>query len=434
MAEVEVDQGQVPVVQGPAVPPAQEPVAFSLAPALASHAQVIDFSTSAGAKLFSKQTAALPHEFDLDPKNLKTFLNELRDRSSMCGWSDVLQVPKDVAAPDHDLVSLLTHHGEITLEQVKAHAITYQSFGVRAAQDAFMLYHCLTKSLSPEALNRINLRSDDYFSSDTPSGTCLLKVIIQESYIDSPATIRITREKLSKLDEKMRELDCDILKFNEYVQEQVRVLEARGAESSDLLANLFKGYKSVEDKKFVLYIDRKEEDYDDGTDISPKDLMSAAANKYKIAITTGKWKSPSEEEEKIIALTAQIQSLKKKNAVKPAKPSGGKKGDKEKGRKPREAWMTVPPKPGEPREKTMGDKQYYWCDKAFKNGGHVDSWVRHKPEGCRGSKFRNKKDGKAKKPSDNPQGEQKKALKVSQALASLQEATYEPDDDSSDEE
>ena len=40
------------------------------------------------------------------------------------GWSYILDIPKNIASPDEDLVNLLTNHGEITIEQIKAYCLT----------------------------------------------------------------------------------------------------------------------------------------------------------------------------------------------------------------------------------------------------------------------------------------------------------------------
>ena len=57
-------------------------------------------------------------------------------------------------------------------------------------------------------------------------------------------------------------------------------LASRGKTTHDLLSNLFKGYASGSDTTFTSYIERKQEEYEDGTNIKPTDLMSLADKSY----------------------------------------------------------------------------------------------------------------------------------------------------------
>ena len=58
------------------------------------------------------------------------------------------------------------------------------------------------------------------------------------------------RAKLSNLDHAMREQDSDIEHFNDYV-----------------IVNLFKGYKACKDAEFVVYIKKKEDLYEEGSQV-----------------------------------------------------------------------------------------------------------------------------------------------------------------------
>jgi hypothetical protein len=97
--------------------------------------------------------------------------------------------------------------------------------------------------------------------------------------------------------------------FNLYVNGLVNSLAARGQSTQELLANLFKGYKAATEDVFVKYIEKKEEDYDEGHDIQPMRLMELARNKYKTMVEENKWKAPSEDSTKIITLQAQVKLL-----------------------------------------------------------------------------------------------------------------------------
>ena len=76
-----------------------------------------------------------------------------------------------------------------------------------------------------------------------------------------------------------------------------------------MLVILFKDYILSSDDVFMRYIEKKEDDYDDGKNISPTDLMQLATNKFKNLKDSRKWNTPSAQEEKLIALESRIKSL-----------------------------------------------------------------------------------------------------------------------------
>jgi len=54
-----------------------------------------------------------------------------------CGWNDVLLVPIDATNPVQGTRSLLTHYGQITLDQIKAHAAGYANAQTHRAASCF---------------------------------------------------------------------------------------------------------------------------------------------------------------------------------------------------------------------------------------------------------------------------------------------------------
>jgi hypothetical protein len=62
----------------------------------------------------------------------------------------------------------------------------------------------------------------------------------------------------------MVEITYNIDNFNLYVTTQVEQLAARGESSSDLLINLFAAYLSVPDRKFVEYVEKQKNKFDEG--------------------------------------------------------------------------------------------------------------------------------------------------------------------------
>lgn len=379
---------------------------------------VLDYTVSANVKFYHKAIAPLDHPFDLSPGKLRVFLTSLHNRALTTDWIHILEVPADMADP-YDTLDMITQYGQISFEQVHDHVMSYNNLHNRAAQDSHQLFLCLMATLTEEAKVHMTTFKRQYTINNVHSGVALLKLIIAESYVDTNATTRLIRGRLSSLRNYMTEVNSDIEKFNRYVKVQVEALETRGEITQDLLANLFTAYSAASDREFKTYIKTKENAYDDGEEISTTQLMHQALTKYKSLVEMDMWNAPSEEETKIIALEAQLRQLSqrskvnKKSQPKESKSVGGSKRGKQEPTKQgkrtnKPDWMTTKPKAGEPNKVARDGKDYWWCPK------HA-CWVRHKPEECEGTGIK-RSDLKASKKGKN---EQNKALKISRALASI---------------
>ena len=174
------------------------------------------------------------------------------------------------------------------------------------------------------------------------------------------------------------------------------------------MANLFKGYKCAGDKKFVDYIELKENAYHEGADIDESALMQLALNKYAEINVLDTWRAPSAEESKIIAMTAELNEIKDKNLVivgalrKAARGDSGHSSGRGRGRGGRggrggsgrgrggqrraaynpadseHAWKMDRGAAGtdNPATCTKNGKTYHWCLKHR-------AWGIHKAEECR---------------------------------------------------
>ena len=359
---------------------------FALSPAMANSGAFLDLATSTGAKLFKLGSEPLSRTFDfVDPSDLQVFLDLLKTKSKVQGWSRIFTVPVEVdgVTTNH---SLLHNYGVIPLESVALDAATYVNAQSKVAQDSFMLFQCIFASLGTEFLKLITTEATLYHIMDTrdpqeppiPCGSLLLKIIIRKAHVDTRATVSFIRTALSSLDTKMMALDSDISKFNAYVKTQVIALEARGETTTDLLVNVFKGYETAQDSEFALFIKRKKDAYDEGGDITVTSLMDAAENKFKTRVLLKTWSAPTKEQEQILALTAQVHQLRIAK-VAPKKEKRAPK-DSSKGKQDREqkwAWKKVLPKEGEPVTKVVDGKTYHLaCEH------HPNQWVCHTTAEC----------------------------------------------------
>jgi len=200
---------------------------FALAPALVNQGP-IDYSTADGIKLWKGGIKPLAKElFTLEPHKFKIFLAVLADRAMTYGWGDILDVPIDAAVTVGPTRSIITHYGQVTLDQIWAHATIYNSTQTYAAQNNLMLYMCLTASIMTKVKVRAMIYHQDYHIGQNPIGMAFLKILIQEAHIDTRATVMHIRARLSALDSYILTIRCDITKLNTYVKDFIYSLMAR---------------------------------------------------------------------------------------------------------------------------------------------------------------------------------------------------------------
>ena len=359
---------------------------FQLVPG--SGANILDYNTKEGIALYSAFTRSLYQDpadlFNLDAAGLQTFLALLQHRGNTSGWD--FEVPQDLTNLMGDLLNLLSHHGRFTHDHLEQFSSTFINNQSRAAQDNMMIIKCIIASLSMPGFRKIQVWHDDWHINGIPAYPLLIKVIIRESYIDTQATTRILREHLSSLPAKLEELKGDIDQLNAFVKITQDQLLARNETTNDLLANLFKGYLSSRDHTFRRYIEKKQEDYDDGTVFTVNSLMTLASNKYKTLVEAGKWMAPTDEQSKIIALETKLSQMGKRGSSNsPVTPSTKGKGPsktntkQKSGSKSTPSWMTK--WPGKDfveanKSKVVEGRTYWWCKKHKR-------FVMHQTKDCR---------------------------------------------------
>jgi hypothetical protein len=412
------------------------PVPFALTPALAnSAAAYLNLASASGAKQFKGATEPLtstPFDF-ADPSDLQIFLDLVLKKSQVYGWNPILTIP--VTDPVSQLVknrNLLDEYGVISLADITTHVTTYYDSRTKRAQDSFMACQCLLSSLSLDFLKLISAEAKDYHlpaiiarDGPIPCGPLLLKLIISKAHVDSRATVMYIRTSLCELDKTMLEFDSNILQFNLYVKSQVKNLAARGESSNDLLNNLFKGYKVAADSEFQDFIKRRENEYEEGHDVGVNNLMADAVAKYRARVLSKKWSAPTKEQDKVIALTAQVEQLK---ANRPDPKVAKKKPPPKKGKNPQWAWKDVMPKEGEPTTKDFNGKHYHIGCKY-----HPGRWVCHTSEEC--SKNPDKKataSSASTAPAKDSNKKGSRQLKKAQLAAALLEQEEDSEEDDSD--
>jgi hypothetical protein len=132
--------------------------------------------------------------------------------------------------------------------------------------------------------------------------------------VDTRAQAGYIRQCLARLSITILsvEYNCDIHKINEYVIILEEGLTARGETSQDTMMNVQAAYMVCNDTDFVRHAKDEYMRWEQGATITLKQYMTSCLTKYKTLKMKGMWEALSPEQEQIIALTAEVSSLKYK--------------------------------------------------------------------------------------------------------------------------
>jgi hypothetical protein len=148
----------------------------------------------------------------------------------------------------------------------------------------------------------------------------------------------------------------------------------------------------VGDSEFSRYMKNKIDVYDDVEDVQAYPIMSVALVKSQSLIESGVWNLMSPDQDILVALLYEVNTMKERKLKLSKDTHGGRKGKKpedkikfKKAAKPSKknydedkwAWKKVPPQSGEPKTKHIPgfDTDRHWCD-------YHQTWTVHLPEDC----------------------------------------------------
>ena len=143
--------------------------------------------------------APLEEKFDREVDILAVFLMSVRDRARRFNWHLLITVPIE----DGTTRNLLTHYGQVSLDNTRAHAITYVNTPTRDTQDNDMFYYFLADSLTNEFYTMVQLYADIYTITNVPVASSLLKQIIILNRVDILASTMHIREMLIESKRKL---------------------------------------------------------------------------------------------------------------------------------------------------------------------------------------------------------------------------------------
>ena len=410
-------------------------LAFALTPATTGLTGLLDYTSKLGQSVYKQGCDKLTpdgKEFAMTPTTTVAFVKAFENRCTIMGWNSGTQNVTKFLNQANVTIDIVKNYGQIAEEDLKIGCESFCKVGgaryqERATQNNHMMAQCLLKSLTSAAKTRLQVYQSQYTFDGVEYGPLIYKKIMQLATIDSVATTETLRANLTNLPIYAASVNGDIDLINSYFDVNYTQILARGSTVDDPIAKLFDAYLVVPDYNFKTYMAKKQDAYHDGelgANFTHENLMAQATAKFTYLTTRKLWGSKSPDEEKLIAM---IADLKGKLKLGPAladkrKPGGGKKNDGKSGgpktknkkntglkthQKKDEAWKKQPPKDGEPTTKEVAGKKFQWCE-------HHMAWGVHSAAECRlgASRKAEGKENKENKPKD-------KALSYAAAAATV---------------
>ena len=404
---------QVAALTAAMMPGARTPTPFALSPGRASPEDLIDYTTKLGGSLWDRSTKSLDTPYDMTSKDTVIFTEGLANHAKVHGWSIG---PKSIFAFTNDkgnVVNLIKEYGQISLETLTTECAKMIGTGAesetRMSQNNEQCRKCLLATLEPKARARLFTHRATYtITAPNTAGIdeeyilapLMYKVIMNCATINSKATEATLRGYLTNMPSIMVSVKSNIPDYNSQFDTYHSQLVQRGCTYDAHIQALFDGYLVAQDFEFRVYMKRLYDDWiderGDMKDITHEKLMSMALNKYNFHVTKHEWGAKSEDEQRIVALTAEMTGLKgqlklagqakdsskkkwtgKGDSKKQDKPKKGKKSSSNRERQKKdEAWKKTPPKDGDPKTKIVDGKPFQWCI-------HHMAWALHSSSECR---------------------------------------------------
>jgi hypothetical protein len=377
--------------------PAPAAVVFADTPQSLYADDLIDYSTKRGSSIYEQgcktlDDKALTDGFGMTSNQTVVFVESLTRRATAMGWntgSKQITTFTNCSGKDVDIIKEYGQIDEVSLKTACEHFCRTGGADAesRAKQNNTMLAVCLGKSLTAEAQARLLTYRNEYTFNGVEYAPLMYKIIMRLATINTVATTQVLRDNLNNLGVFAATVSGNINKINGEFDKNYTQLLARGANVDDPVGLLFEAFHVVPCYNFKTYIRRHYDDYLDSKliNLTHEALMTSALRKYDWLRMKGQWGAKSPDDEKIVAMAAQINALKghlkaNKNledALNDDKKTRNKKnrGDKTR-QKEDEAWKKIPPKDGDKKSKEMGKHTFHWCE-------HHMAWCMHLPSECR---------------------------------------------------
>jgi hypothetical protein len=327
--------------QAPAQQNVPQAASFALTPATTNLVGLIDYSSKLGQSIYKQGCNKLTNDegFLMTPASTVGFVKAFKNRCIIMGWNQGGQNITKFTNQNAVLVNVVKNYDQIDKATLKAGCKGFCRVGganvqSRATQNNHMMAQCLKKSLTVAALARLKPYQSQYLFDGVEYRPLMYKIIMRLATINNIATTETLCANLNNLHIYAASVNGNIDLINSYFNLNYSQILAQGSTIDDPIAKLFDAYLVVPDFNFKQYMAKKQDDYHDGNlgpNFTHENLMAQATAKFTYFTTRKIWGSKSPNEDRLIAM---IANLKGKLKLAPAlagkrKKSSGNKKDKD---------------------------------------------------------------------------------------------------------
>ena len=330
----------------------------------------IDLSTKTGKSLWDEGIKPLENKFSGNGRDLARFLADLSNRVKKCKWQGLLTIGgKD----------LLTHYGEIPMTDVLAakaardQVVPTTHADARPKINSLMMFHFVYDSLGATPQKKLSTK----LAAMDQDGPLLLKTVLDQTFVATQASTFAIKERFYEL--TLKKYKWNVQALNQDVREKLADLIAAGsaADETDTLISLFRAYKTATNEEFLHAVDYWKNEWNSNALSSAEQLMDRADKKFVELRDLGTWGKKSEKDDQIIALTSQIEALKKGGSSTPSQGGKSPSGNDKKKKGPKWKYNRSASSTNELKK---NGKTYRWC--TGPGHGNVAMWVAHEPGQC----------------------------------------------------
>jgi hypothetical protein len=373
--------------------------------------------------IYQEGCKALTMPFKMKSNRTVIYTTELQAKSNKMGWGVGSQQITKFVNSVGNIINIIDQYGPIDIAVLQARCKSFcklggPCFNQRVRQNNKMMAECIMPSLSVSARIRLLPFRGNFEFNSVVFALLLHKKVMALATIDSVATTKILCSNLREIPTYCATVKGNIELLHTYFDNNHSQIIARSSSVDDPIDVLSSAYAVVPCFEFRTYIKQKQDNCTDGSlKLTHKELILLATNKYNLLVQEGKWGTISPDEEKIIAMQAELTALKgqftltpnlkkaagkkpgdkKNDGDKPTPPKGKKKNKKNTANKLQqkqdEKWRkTAPPKDGEPHAKSHNGRRFHWCKHHMARRNHLEK------ECCMGQECTQQQ-----KPNANPQ-------------------------------
>jgi hypothetical protein len=316
-------------------------VTFAATPAMVNHQDSINYSMKVGTTIYNEVCKKLTTEFDMKWSGTVIYTTKLQAKCVKMGWHMGTQQIINFTNAAGSTIDIVHQYGQINTATLQAQCKVFCKstgalFQTRARQNNTMMSKCIMKMLTPAARVRILPFQGDIKIDNVIYPPLLHKKIMALATIDSDPTTKTLRSNLREMPTYCSTIKGDIELLHSYFGSKYTQIIACGAMVDNPIDILFSAYMVIPCNNFRSYIKRKQDAYTDGTlTLTHEDLIMLATNKFNLLKQEGTWGAKSPDEDKIVAMQAELTALRGQFQLAPNLKKAGvaKDDDREGGKK-----------------------------------------------------------------------------------------------------